>query len=63
MRPSIAPPLVVVVLKGYPRVSETFIAHELAALERRGLPLHIVSLRRPYDRLDASRPRDDPRRR
>jgi glycosyltransferase involved in cell wall biosynthesis len=45
------PPLVVVVLKGYPRVSETFIAHELAALERRGLPLHIVSLRRPYDAL------------
>ena len=51
MRPSIAPPLVVVVLKGYPRVSETFIAHELAALEHRGLPLHIVSLRRPYDAL------------
>jgi glycosyltransferase involved in cell wall biosynthesis len=45
------PPLVVVVLKGYPRLSETFIAHELAALERRGLPLHIVSLRRPYDAL------------
>jgi glycosyltransferase involved in cell wall biosynthesis len=44
-------PLIVVVLKGYPRVSETFIAHELAALERRGLPLHIVSLRRPYDAL------------
>ena len=51
MRPSIAPPLVVVVLKGYPRVSETFIAHELAALERHGLPLHIVSLAGPYDRL------------
>jgi glycosyltransferase involved in cell wall biosynthesis len=45
------PPLIVVVLKGYPRVSETFIAHELAALERHGLPLHIVSLRRPYDAL------------
>ena len=44
-------PVVVVVLKGYPRLSETFIAHELAALERRGLPLHIVSLRRPYDAL------------
>jgi glycosyltransferase involved in cell wall biosynthesis len=44
-------PLIVVVLKGYPRVSETFIAHELAALERRGLPLHIISLRRPYDAL------------
>jgi glycosyltransferase involved in cell wall biosynthesis len=45
------PPRLMVVLKGYPRVSETFIAHELAALERRGLRLHIVSLRRPYDRL------------
>ena len=51
MRPSLAPPLVLVVLKGYPRVSETFIAHELAALERRGLPFQIVSLRRPYDTL------------
>ena len=51
LRPAIAPALTVVVLKGYPRVSETFIAHELAALERRGLPLHIVSLRRPYDAL------------
>ena len=51
MRPSLAPPLVLVVVKGYPRVSETFIAHELAALERRDLPLHIVSLRRPYDPL------------
>jgi glycosyltransferase involved in cell wall biosynthesis len=51
MRPSIVPPVVVVVLKGYPRVSETFVAHELAALERRGLSLHIVSLRRPYDAL------------
>lgn len=51
MRPSLPRPLVVVVLKGYPRVSETFIAHELAALERRGLPFHIVSLRRPYDAL------------
>ena len=43
--------MIVVVLKGYPRVSETFIAHELAALEQRGLALHIVSLRRPYDAL------------
>ncbi|HZS33599.1 MAG TPA: glycosyltransferase family 4 protein [Methylomirabilota bacterium] len=40
-----------VVVKGYPRVSETFIAHELAALERRGAPLVIASLRRPYDAL------------
>lgn len=41
---------VAVVLKGYPRLSETFIAQELLALERRGLQLHIVSLRHPGDR-------------
>ena len=38
------------VLKGYPRLSETFIAQEIAALERRGLPIHIISLRRPTDK-------------
>ncbi len=38
------------VLKGYPRLSETFIAQEIAALERRGLPIVIVSLRHPTDR-------------
>ena len=37
------------VLKGYPRLSETFIAQEIAALERRGLDIVIVSLRRPTD--------------
>ncbi|WP_426315761.1 glycosyltransferase family 4 protein [Methylobacterium fujisawaense] len=41
---------VAVVLKGYPRLSETFIAQELLALERRGLSLEIWSLRRPTDR-------------
>ena len=38
-----------VVLKGYPRLSETFIAQELKALEDRGLRLRIYSLRHPYD--------------
>ena len=38
------------VLKGYPRLSETFIAQEIAALESRGLDILIVSLRRPTDR-------------
>jgi glycosyltransferase involved in cell wall biosynthesis len=38
------------VLKGYPRLSETFIAQEILALERRGLDILIVSLRRPTDR-------------
>ena len=37
------------VLKGYPRLSETFIAQEIAALERRGLQIMIASLRRPTD--------------
>jgi glycosyltransferase involved in cell wall biosynthesis len=37
------------VLKGYPRLSETFIAQEIAALERRGLDILIVSLRKPTD--------------
>lgn len=38
------------VLKGYPRLSETFIAQEVRALERRGLDILIVSLRQPTDR-------------
>jgi glycosyltransferase involved in cell wall biosynthesis len=38
------------VLKGYPRLSETFIAQEILALERRGLRILIVSLRHPTDR-------------
>lgn len=37
------------VLKGYPRLSEGFIAHEIRALEQRGLDIRIVSLRRPTD--------------
>jgi glycosyltransferase involved in cell wall biosynthesis len=38
-----------VVLKGYPRLSETFIAQELRALEARGHQFDIWSLRHPYD--------------
>ena len=41
---------VIVVLKGYPRLSETFIAQELLALEQRGLNLSLVSLRHPTDK-------------
>lgn len=36
-------------MKGYPRLSETFVAQELHGLEARGLHLDIHSLRRPYD--------------
>lgn len=38
------------VLKGYPRLSETFIAQEIRALEERGLDIRLISLRRPTDR-------------
>jgi len=38
------------VLKGYPRLSETFIAQEILALEQRGIAIVIVSLRHPTDK-------------
>jgi hypothetical protein len=38
-----------VIVKGYPRLSETFIAQEILALERRGFAIDIWSLRRPTD--------------
>ena len=40
---------VVMVLKGYPRLSETFIAQEILGLQQAGLLLQLVSLRRPTD--------------
>jgi glycosyltransferase involved in cell wall biosynthesis len=53
--PNLPPPLpeqgrVAFVLKGYPRLSETFIAQEILALEQLGLAIEIVSLRHPTDR-------------
>ncbi|MGF1660056.1 MAG: glycosyltransferase family 4 protein [Rubrimonas sp.] len=47
-RAQAGPPLSIVV-KGYPRLSETFIAQELKALEARGFQFDIWSLRKPYD--------------
>jgi glycosyltransferase involved in cell wall biosynthesis len=38
------------ILKGYPRLSETFIAQEICALEKRGFAIDIVSLRFPTDK-------------
>jgi glycosyltransferase involved in cell wall biosynthesis len=37
------------VLKGYPRLSETFIAQEIRGLERRGLDIRLYSMRHPTD--------------
>ncbi len=40
---------VLFLLKGYPRLSETFIAQEIRALEKAGLPIEIWALRQPTD--------------
>ncbi len=40
---------VLFILKGYPRLSETFIAQEIHALEQRGIAIAIASLRHPTD--------------
>lgn len=46
----VSQPPIAVLLKGYPRLSETFIAQELLGLERLGLRLRLYSLRRPTDK-------------
>lgn len=38
------------ILKGYPRLSETFIAQEILALEKLGLDIRLYSLRQPTDK-------------
>ncbi|MBB4063247.1 glycosyltransferase [Gellertiella hungarica] len=43
-------PHLIVLLKGYPRLSETFIAQELRGLEKAGFRLSLVSLRHPTDK-------------
>ena len=43
-------PKIALVLKGYPRLSETFIAQEILELERAGFDIEIISLRHPTDR-------------
>ena len=45
-----AQPIIVVLLKGYPRLSETFIAQELLGLEKAGFQLRLFSMRRPTDK-------------
>ncbi len=42
-------PRIAIVVKGYPRLSETFIAQEILGLQRMGYDLLIVSLRKPTD--------------
>ncbi len=44
------PDTIAIILKGYPRLSETFIAQELRGLEKAGFKLQLVSLRHPTDK-------------
>ncbi|CAM5763121.1 glycosyltransferase family 4 protein [Bosea minatitlanensis] len=44
-----AAPRLAIAMKGYPRLSETFIAQELLGLQQRGLAFEIWSLRHPTD--------------
>ncbi len=44
-----APAPIAVLMKGYPRLSETFIAQEILALERLGFRFEIWAMRRPTD--------------
>ncbi len=39
----------VVLVNGFPRLSETFVLQELLELERRGLRVHVIALRRPTE--------------
>ena len=45
-----SPKKLAIVLKGWPRLSETFIAQEFVALEQRGIGFEVWSLRRPTDK-------------
>jgi len=42
-------PVIGMVLKGYPRISETFISNEIRLLEEQGLTVHIFSMRQPRE--------------
>lgn len=42
-------PVMGMILKGYPRISETFISNEIRLLEEQGLTVHIFSMREPRE--------------
>lgn len=44
-----AVPTLCMVLKGYPRISETFISNEILLLESLGFNIHIISMRHPRE--------------
>jgi len=42
-------PVLGMILKGYPRISETFISNEIRLLEQMGMAIHIISMRHPRE--------------
>jgi len=42
-------PFLGMILKGYPRISESFISNEILLLERQGISIHIFSMRHPRE--------------
>ena len=48
------PPALGLILKGFPRISETFISNEILLLEKAGFKIHIFSMRRPRERFSHS---------
>ena len=48
-RLSSSPPVLAYILKGYPRISETFISNEILRLEELGFTMRIFSMRRPRE--------------
>lgn len=42
-------PVLGMILKGYPRISETFISNEILLLEKLGFTLHLFSMRQPRE--------------
>ena len=48
--PEASKPALGMILKGYPRISETFISNEIQLLEQHGFNIHIFSMRQPRER-------------
>ena len=48
MKPS-GVPVLGMILKGYPRISEAFISNEILLLEKRGFAIHLFSMRQPRE--------------
>ena len=43
-------PVLGMILKGYPRISETFISNEIRLLEKHGFAIHLFSMRQPREK-------------